>query len=447
MSDIIKIKKGLNIKLKGKAEKTISELLIVDKYAVKPTDFNELTPKLTVQEGEKVKAGTPLFFDKKNPQILFTSPVSGTVTEINRGERRLLQEVVITADKEIVYELFEKGSATDLSKEQIVENLLKSGLWPFIKQRPYGIIANPSDMPKAIFISGFDTAPLAPDFEFILEEQITAFQAGIDILKKLTNGTVHVAILPESKVLKAIKGVQISQFKGVHPAGNVGVQIHHINPINKGDIVWTVNPQDVAIIGRLFLKGIYDATKVVALTGSDVKNPKYFRTKVGAQIQSMTLNNVTEGDLRYISGNVLTGTKISEKGYLGFYDSQITIIPEGNHFEFLGWALPRLNKFSMSRTFFSWLFPNKEYQLDTNINGGERAYVVTGEYEKVVPMDILPQQLIKAVMIGDIDKMENLGIYEVIEEDLALCDFVCTSKIEVQATLRKGLNLMMKEMN
>lgn len=448
MSKTIKIRKGLDIKLKGKAEKTLQSVEQSDFYAIKPPDFLGLTPKMDVKVGSEVKAGSPLFHNKYKENVLFTSPVSGIVSAINRGERRRILEVVVESDKKQVFESFSSGDTSSMSRQQIKDNLLKSGLWPFIRQRPYGIVANPADTPKSIHISGFDSAPLAPDMDFILQNQISEFQKGIDVLAKLTDGKVFLNLNGEntaSPLLKVKAGEQIL-FEGPHPAGNVGIQIHHIHPINKGEIVWYVNPQDVVFVGRLFETGHYNVERIVALAGSEVKKPQYYRTMVGASILPLVKNNVADGDIRIISGNVLTGNMIPKNGYIGFYDSLITVIPEGNYYEMLGWALPGIGKFSTSRSYFSWLTPNKEFKIDSNLHGGERAFVMSGEYEKVFPMDILPVHLIKAIMVDDIDKMEQLGIYEVIEEDMALCEFVCTSKIEVQAILRKGLELMIKEL-
>ncbi|HAF28174.1 MAG TPA: NADH:ubiquinone reductase (Na(+)-transporting) subunit A [Bacteroidales bacterium] len=450
MSKVIKIKKGLNISMLGTAEKIIKKADHADFYAVKPTDFQGIRPKLVVKVGDKVKAGTPLFYDKFQPEVQFTSPVSGEVTEINRGERRAILEVVVRADATIEYEEFNVGDPKNLSKEKIVEVLQKSGLWPTLRQRPYSTIANPKDSPKAIFISAFDSAPLAPDMDYIVKDCVTCFQKGIDVLSKLTEGIIHLNInadYPAAETYTNAKGVQINKFTGPHPAGNVGIQINKIDPINKGDIVWYTYPQEIVSIGRLFEKGIYDATKIVALTGSEVKSPKYYKLINGASIKNLVSGNINDGELRYISGNVLTGSKISKDGFVGYYDSQITVIPEGNYYEFFGWAKPGFKKHSASRAVFSWLIPGRKYKLDTNFHGGNRAYVMTGEYEKVFPMDIFPVQLIKAILVEDIDKMEQLGIYEVDEEDFALCEYVCTSKTEVQSIIRTGLDLMRKEMN
>ena len=449
MSNVIQIRKGLDISLKGKAEKVLTKISGAAVYAVKPDDFQGITPKLTVKEGDTVLAGTPLFTDKHRPEINFVSPVSGTVQQIVRGDKRKLLAITITPTAEQEFLRHETGNLNALSREALVAFLLKSGAWPFLKQRPYGIIANPADQPKAIFISGFDSAPLAPDMDYVLTGEAEAFQKGIDVLRQLT-GKVHLSMNDQpaaTSILQKVKGVEFHTFKGPHPAGNIGVQIHHIAPLNKGDVVWTIDLQHIVSLGRLFLKGVYDVSKVIALVGSEVKKPRYFRMISGACIKPLHDYINTAGSPRYISGNVLTGTNIGAEGFLSFYDSMISVIPEGDHYEFLGWANPfRMKKFSVSRSYFSWIFPDKEYALDTNINGGQRAFVMNGEYEKVLPMDIYPVYLLKAILAEDIDKMEQLGIYEVVEEDLALCEFVCTSKIDVQDILRKGINLMIKEM-
>jgi Na+-transporting NADH:ubiquinone oxidoreductase subunit A len=448
MSKVIKLKKGLNIPLKGKAERVVTEPDLAKNFAVKPIDFYGIRPKMMVHADDQVKAGTPLFFDKYNPDVFFTSPVSGKVVAINRGERRKILEVVIKRDDSMKYEEFEKSDPLKLNREEIVGRLLKSGLWPLLIQRPYGIIPRPGDVPRSVFISGFDTAPLAPDLDFVMQGTSGDFQAGIHVLGKLTDGLVHLNVNgdnPVSEVYSNAAGVQLNYISGPHPAGNPGVQIHHIDPIHKNGTVWHISPQNVLVIGRLFLKGIVDFTRLVALTGSEVIKPHYYRTIMGASVSNILKDNLKEGNLRYISGNVLTGSKIPFNGFIGFFDSQISVIPEGDHHRFLGWADPGFDRFSSSRSFFSWLMPGKKFQLDTNYNGGPRAYVMTGEYENVLPMDIFPQQLMKSIIIEDIDRMENLGIYEVIEEDLALCEYVCTSKTEVQSILRSGIDLMIKE--
>jgi Na+-transporting NADH:ubiquinone oxidoreductase subunit A len=450
MSVLFKLKKGFDLKIIGAAEKKLSGESTPQFYAVKPIDFHGLTPKLIIKPGDKVLAGTPLFVDKLSPSVHFTSPVSGTVVSVERGDRRKLLEVVVEKAGNEFFD-FGKSDPTRLSRDKIKEALLLSGLWPVIRQRPYHITAQPEKTPKSIFISGFDTAPLAPDYNFIVANSSAShLSKGISALTKLTDGKVHLILNGKNEASDALKntgGVEISYFTGPHPAGNVGVQIHHIDPINKGEIVWFINIQDVIAIGRFFEEGVYLHQRIVALTGSEVINPQYYKVISGASVSGMVKDNIRDGHLRYISGNVLTGSRIQPDGYLGYYDSQITVIPEGDKFEFFGWAMPGLDKFSFSKTFASKIIPKKAYTLDTNLHGGERAFVLTGQYEKVLPMDILPMQLLKAILAQDIDMMENLGIYEVAEEDFALCEFIDASKIEIQAIIRQGLDLMKKEMS
>ena len=449
MSKVINLKRGLNIRLKGDAEKVLGTSIEADKFALKPTDFPGLSPKILVKAGQGVKAGEPIFIDKYNPEILFTAPTSGEVLAINRGERRKVLEIVIKADGRHDSAEFTRADPQKLSREEIKEQLKISGMWPFLKQRPYGTVAKLDSKPLHIFISGFDSAPLAPDYEFVLKGQTSAFQTGVNALSKLTDGKIQVGIRPEQAggFFSGIKNIEINQFSGPHPAGNVGIQIHHVSPINKGDIIWTISPQEVVFIGRLFETGKIDLTKTIALTGSEVSAPKYFKVIHGINLTGLLKNTTKQnGKERYISGNVLTGTQIESDDFLGFYDQQVTVIPEGDYYEFLGWALPRLNKFSISKSYFSWMNPRKAYIADSNLNGEERAYVMTGQYDKVLPMDILPVFLMKAIIAEDIDKMEQLGIYDVVEEDLALCEYVCTSKTEVQRILRDGITLMIKEL-
>lgn len=446
MAEIIKIRRGLDIKLLGRAENILNKPSTSGLFAVKPTDFTGLIPKLIVKPGDPVKVGSPLFSDKSHPEIVFVSPVSGKVSDIRRGEKRKILAVEMESDTQDEAIQFPQVNISTLTREKAKEMLLAGGLWPFIRQRPYNVLANPGSSPKSIFISFFDSSPLAPDLGFILRDSIIELQAGIDILKKLTDGPVHASLKKGDETFSSLKGVQFHYFDGPHPSGNPGIQIHHIDPVNKGDIIWVVKPQDVLTIGRFFLEGKLDCTVIVALTGSQVLNPAYYILKRGASVSGMVKENIKPGESRYISGNVLTGTTIHKEDYLGFYDNQVTVIAEGKYFDFLGWALPGFHKFSTSRSYFSWLRPSRTYSLDTNLKGGHRAFVMTGEYEKVLPMDIYPVQLLKAILAENIDKMEQLGIYEVVEEDLALCEFVCTSKTDVQAILRKGLDMMKKEM-
>jgi Na+-transporting NADH:ubiquinone oxidoreductase subunit A len=477
MAKTIRLKKGLTIRLVGEAEPVIETGLVADRLALKPIDFPGLTPRLAVIPGQEVRAGETLFYDKYTPEICFVSPVGGVVTAINRGERRRIMEVVVSRDDSKGAADFGKADPLTLEAGQVKELLLKSGMWPFLKRRPYGILAKPTEIPKSIFISCFDTSPLAPDYRFILGGQESVFQTGINVLTRLTPGKVHLGLPAGSgHPCSRMQNAEVTFYEGPHPAGNVGVQIHHTDPVSKGDVVWTIQPQDLLSIGRLFETGKVDFSRTIALAGSEVKHPRYFKTIQGANLTSFLSGNLVErsgtaniygneltfisdpdgyrGDnpkseisvSRIISGNVLTGRKVQSDGYLGFYDSLVSVIPEGKYFEFLGWARPRTRQFSMSHSYFSWLMPRRKYQPDTNLHGEKRAYVMTGQYEKVLPMDMLPVQLIKAILADDIEKMENLGIYEVIEEDLALCEFVCTSKTEVQDILRRGINLMIHEM-
>ncbi len=449
MSTVYSIKKGLDIKLIGEPQKTIADLN-AKRFAIKPPDFIGCFPKMLAKEGDEVKIGSPLFFDKYREEILFTAPVSGKVIMVKRGAKRRLLEVIIETDGKETAEDFGKGDVAGLSREAIIEKLMKSGVWPMIRQRPYSVIANPKDEPKAIFVTAFDSAPLAPDFDLIVEGRGEAFRNGLDVLAKLTGGKVHLNVSAKkttSDVFLKARNVQLNRFDGPHPAGNVSVHISRIDPLNKGEAIWYVNPQEVISIGNLFLQGKVDSSRLYALAGSEVKEPKYFRSFIGARITNMVSGNVTDGDNRFISGNVLTGDKIEKDGFIGFYHNQVTVIPEGNYSEFFGWLKPGFGKFSVSGTFPSKLFSKRKYRLDTNQHGGNRAFVMTGKYEKVFPFDILPMQLLKAIIVEDIDLMENLGIYEIDEEDFALCEVIDTSKIQMQEIVRKGLDLMRTEMS
>ena len=450
MSETIKLKKGFDINLAGKAEKKIAEIDQPETFALKPTDFLGMSrPKLKVQEGDNVKAGTPLLFDKVHPEVLYTAPVSGEIVEIKRGEKRKLLEIKILADKEVSYEEFKKHSVSDinsLSREDAQAQMMSSGVWPHIIQRPYGVVADPADTPKAIFISAFDTNPLAADISFLLEGQEQNFQTGVEILKKFSGGAVHVNVNAKAEVspVFSLNGVNVNKFSGPHPAGNVGVQIHHLDPINKGEIVWTVNPVGVAQIGKLFLEGKYDASKIISVVGSEIQNPQYYKTYSGACINKFIANNLKQDHVRFISGNILTGEKVTNDGYLGFYHNQFTVIPEGDFEEPFGWIAPSTKKLSFHKGFglLSFLNPKREFVLDTNTHGESRAFVQTGEFERVLPMDILPTYLFKAIMAEDYDDMEALGLYEVIEEDVALCEFIDMSKHDLQSLVREGLDLL-----
>jgi len=447
MSADIRIRKGANIHLKGESEKILSDAANSETFALKPDNFFGIIPRLIVKEGDKIAKGAPVFHSKKDPQILFTSPVSGTVKEVIRGARRKILKIVIEEQEGEI--ITHKITSKSLTPKNISEILLKSGAWPFIKQRPYGIIANPYMTPKAIYISTYASAPLDVDFQFLLKNNKEDFQKGIDILNTMVEKPVILSVDSSfSGFFENIKGAELLRINGPHPAGNVSVQIHKHSPINMGDNVWEVRPEDVVNIARLFENGQFSAQRTVAIAGESVLHPQYIKTKIGAQISSLT--DITGYDKsqqnRFINGDVLSGKIDAADGHLNFYNNLLTIIPEGNHYRMFGWLPFMHNKIpSLSKTSLSWLFGKKGFSVDTNMNGEERAFVVTGEMEKVFPMDIYPMQLIKACMAGDIEKMEALGIYEVIPEDFGLIDYANTSKIEAQEIIREGIELMIKE--
>ena len=448
MANTIKISKGLDIKIDGKAIEKISKIQPSRVIEIIPDHFHGITPKVTVKEGEAIKAGTPLFYNKNYESMKFVSPVSGSIREIKRGERRKVMSILIDVNSQPEFLQFGVKKTSSLTADEIKSTLLNSGLWVYIKQRPYDIIANPDRTPKAIFISGFDSAPLAPDYEYVMKDKMNDFQAGLDVLSKLTTGKIHIGLKSANSIFATAKGVETTIFTGVHPAGNAGVQINKVNPINKGEVVWTINPQDVVIMGRLFSKGVVDMTKTIALTGPEVENPQYFETIAGNSITDIVKGNLkkTSYPLRYVSGNLLTGIQISENGFLTPYASQISVIDDGGEtHELFGWAMPRLNKFSASNMFFTKLLPRKKFKYDARLLGGPRAIIMSGEWDKVFPMDILPEQLIKAMIAKNIDRMENLGAYEVAPEDFALCEFVDTSKLPLQAIVREALDFLKNE--
>ena len=452
MSKTVNLRKGLDIRLIGAAEESTREVSLSEMVSVKPSDFHSLTPKMLVKEGDTVLAGTIIFQNKYNESVKFASPVSGKIEQIVRGEKRRIMEVLISTTKNQKFENVKLKSVHSMSDEEIKNTLLSSGLWPFIKERPIDVIANPNNKPKAIFVSTFDSSPLAPNFAYILKDSRDDINAGLKVLKKLTTGKVHLNMCAKESLKQLnleVEGIQINKIIGKHPAGNIGTQIHHIDPLNKGESIWSVNIQDIAIIGRYFLEGKYNVKRTIALTGSEVKNPQYIETIIGTKVSGLIDGEIKSENARVISGNVLTGDKISKDGYLGFYHHQITIIPEGNEYKFFltkGWLGPGFDKFSNSRLFPTFILPgSKNFCLDTNTNGEERAFVVTGEMEKVFPFDIFPMQLTKAAITNDIDAMENLGIYEVAPEDFALCEYVCTTKINIQEKIRNGLDLIASE--
>ena len=482
MPDTITIRKGLDIPISGTAELRLTDARSITTYAVKPTDFVGLAPRLVVEEGDIVHVGDALFVDKHNDRIRFTSPVDGHVKAVVRGEKRKLLEVVVEADFKSANSDC-KSSPTIQTADDIKAAMLQCGLWTLMRQRPFGTVANPDDKPKAIFVSAFDSAPLAPDYDFALQGKETFFAKGIEALSKLTEGRVHVCFRPNQKLAEQLTSSNASQFsilnsqfsihfvKGPHPAGNIGTQIAKIDPINRGETVWTMNAQDVAVLGELVTTGVYRPEKVIAVAGPNIKNPHYYRIKAGAClaeiVKDQLLNNnypkkdVDDADKanRVISGDILSGTQIAIDGFMSAYDDLLSILPEGDYYDFMGWLMPGVRKFSFSRTFISGFMPKSTFKpmgielprfeslwkFDTNTHGDERPLVFTGNFERVFPFDIYPTQLIKACIVGDIDLMENLGIYEVEPEDFALCEFIDTSKTNIQAIIREALEQLRKE--
>lgn len=446
------LKKGHDILLQGEAACTIDESRTGQTFAIQPPNFKGILPipKMLVEVGAEVKAGDPLFFDKGNPDILYVAPVSGEVIAINRGAKRAITEVVILADKDRKYRQLNAPDPDKTTREELVKFLLESGAWPMIRQRPFDVIADPAETPRDIFISTFDSAPLAPDANFVIKGKEITFQKGIDVLAKLTSGKVYLGLNAKSAVepSPAFTGAANAEkrwFHGKHPAGNPGIQIHHIRPIGAKDKVWTLGIQEVVTIGALFTENRFNAERIVALTGAELKTPGYVRTCIGAQMEDLLKDNLKSENLRIISGDVLTGKQSGKNGFLDFHDDQVTVVEEGDYFEMFGWLLPLEPRPSVSNSFPNFLFPNLKFKANTNTHGEKRAFVVTGQYEQVLPMDVYPQILMKAILNGDFERMEGLGIYELIEEDVALCEFVCTSKQPVQHILRQGLDMMQEQ--
>ena len=445
MANVIKLHKGLNINLKGRAAEQKIQLKSNGKYALMPDDFEGVTPKVVVKEGEKVQAGDALFVNKQYPEVKFASPVSGTVSAVVRGERRKVLCVKVDADAQQSFVDFGKKDVTKLDGKAVIDALLEAGIFGYVNQLPYAVSTNPSVMPKAIFVSALRDKPLAADFEFEVKGQEADFQTGITALSKIAKTYLGVGV---GSALENVKDAEVNIFDGKCPAGNVGVQVNHIDPVNKGEVVWAIgDPTVVLFIGRLFNTGKVDLRRTVALCGSEIKNPAYVDMLVGEELSTLLSNSYdAQKSVRIINGNVLTGKPTTKEGFLGAHSSEITVIPEGNDAdEVLGWILPRFNQFSVSRSYFSWLCGKKSYALDARIKGGERHMIMSGEYDKVLPMDIYGEYLIKAIITGDIDRQEALGIYEVSPEDFALAEFVDSSKLELQRIVREGLNVLRKE--
>lgn len=445
-----KFDKGFDINLEGKPTGSVEEGNVT-RFAIRPTDFNGMSPipKVTVEVGDEVKAGDVLFFDKKRPEINYVSPVSGEVVAVNRGDKRSIADVVILADKNISYKKFNTPDINEIDRATLVNFLAESGVWPLINERPFDLVPALDVVPVNIFISTFDTAPLAPNTNVVISGNESSFQKGLEVLAKLTSGSVHLGLdargdhAPANGFVNA-QNVKKHWFAGPHPAGNVGIQIHHTAPIKGSDKVWTLGVQDVITLGNLFLTGEYHADRIVALTGGELHTPKYVKTYQGASVADLVKGNIKEGENRVISGDVLSGKQIDAESFLGFKDDQLTVIKEGNDYELFGWLLPLSPRPSISGTIPSF-GKDYEYEANTNTRGEKRAFVVTGQYESVLPMDIYPQHLMKAIITNDFEKMEGLGITELTEEDVALCEFVCTSKNPLQSILRQGLNAVQEQ--
>lgn len=446
---VIELKKGANLNLKGKANSSKMIPNSAKTYALQPKDFIGMSPipKIVPAIGDNVLAGQPLFFDKKRPKVIYTSPVAGELVAINRGEKRSINEIVIKAANEQNHLTLPELNLEKSSREEIKEFLLDNGGWAFLRQRPYNINPDPDVIPRDIFISTFSTAPLAPDMEILYKSNAEYIQVAVDMLNKLTDGKVYMGSKASDKVsgYTGLKGVEHFMFKGPHPAGNVGVQMHHIKPLNAGETVWTLGVQELLVLGRMIKDRHYHTERLVAITGEDVQNPGYVRTYIGACISELVEGNINNSDARFVAGDVLTGKKKNREGFLGFFDNQLSIVQEGNYLETLGWLIPGRRRPSLSGTMPN-LFGKKEYSIDTNTHGEGRAFVVTGEYEKYLPMDIYPQHLMKAIVTNDYENMEGLGILELVEEDVALGEFACTSKAPLQKILRDGLD-MIREQN
>ncbi len=444
MANVIKLRKGLDINLQGKAEEKRIELKSNGQYALVPDDFEGVVPKVVVKEGDKVKAGDALFVNKQYPEVKFASPVSGTVREVVRGERRKVLCIRVEADAQQEQVDFGKKDVTKMDGKAVVDALLEAGIFGYINQLPYAVSTNPSQLPKAVFVSALRDMPLAADFEFEVKGQEGDFQTGLTALSKIAKTYLGCGV---HSGFENYQNVEVTVFDGPCPAGNVGVQVNHLDPVNKGEVVWTVEPTVVLFIGRLFNTGKVNLRRTVALCGSEVKAPAYVDMLVGEELSTL-LSNSYDADhhVRIINGNVLTGKVTTKEGFLGAHTSEITVIPEGDDAdEFAGWIMPRFKQFSVNRSYFSWLCGKKKYALDARVKGGERHMIMSGEYDRVLPMDIYGEYLIKAIIAGDIDRQEALGIYEVSPEDFALAEFVDSSKLELQRIVREGLNILRKE--
>lgn len=446
MINLIETHKGLDIQLAGKASEKKTKLGVVSDYALVPDDFTGIVPKVVVKEGDHVLAGDPLFVNKNFPEVRFASPVSGIVEAVVRGDRRKVLCVKVKADDSQEYRDFGSKNVDSLDGNGVRSLLLEAGLFGYINQLPYAVSTTPDTTPKAIFVSAFRDMPLAGDFDFEVKGQETDFQTGITALSKIAQVNVGISSKSQNETLRNLKDATVTAWQGPCPAANVGVHVNHLCPVNKGEVVWTVDPVAVIFIGRLLNTGKVDLRRTIAVAGSEVVEPHYVDALVGTPLKAILEGNVREGAVRIINGNPLTGRKDSLDGYLGAHTSEVTVIPEGDDAdEMLGWIMPRLGHFSANRSYFSWLLGKRDYKLDARVKGGKRNMIMSGEYDKVLPMDIYAEFLINAIITGDIDKQEQLGIYEVSPEDFAVAEFVDSSKLELQKIVRQGLDILRKE--
>ena len=449
--DVTVLRKGFSIDLLGEATSTVEEGN-VNTFALQPNHYrgNAPIPKVEIEVGASVKAGDVVFHDKQKPDIKYVAPVSGEFIALNRGPKRAVHELVFLADKEQQYKKFNTPDLGSTTREAVKSFMMESGAWTLLRQRPFDVVAEPSETPANIFVSGFDSSPLAADFNLAVAGRGDDLNAGLEALSMLTDGKVYLGLNGSDEKIAPefvnAENCEIKYFIGKHPAGNVGTQIHHTDPINAGEVVWTVNLQDLLVLGNLFLEGVWDTTRLVAVTGDEVENPHHVRTKFGANIGDLLGDNLTNEKARLISGNVLTGRTKTKEQFLNPNDSQLTTVEEGDYYEMFGWLVPQKGRQSLSGTYPGGLFAGTKYKADTNTHGEKRAFVVSGQYESVMPMDIYPQHLMKAIITNDFEKMEGLGIYELIEEDVALCEYVCTSKQPLQKILRDGLDYVREQL-
>ncbi|MGC9422186.1 MULTISPECIES: Na(+)-translocating NADH-quinone reductase subunit A [Vibrio] len=445
---MITIKKGLDLPIAGTPAQVINDGVAVTKVALLGEEYVGMRPTMHVRVGDEVKKAQVLFEDKKNPGVLFTSPVCGKVIEVNRGAKRVLQSVVIevSGDEQITFNKFEANQLASLDRDAVRAQLVESGLWTALRTRPFSKVPAIDSHTKAIFVTAMDTNPLAADPSVIINEQSEAFIAGLDVLSALTEGKVYVCKKGTSLPRSSQNNVEEHVFDGPHPAGLAGTHMHFLYPVNAENVAWSINYQDVIAFGKLFLTGELYNERIVSLAGPVVNHPRLLRTVMGASLDELTNNELMPGEVRIISGSVLSGVQASgPHAYLGRYHLQVSVLREGREKEFLGWAAPGKNRFSVTRSFLGHLFKGQLFNMTTSTNGSDRAMVPIGNYEKIMPLDMEPTLLLRDLCAGDTDNAQRLGVLELDEEDLALCTFVCPGKYEYGAILRECLDKIEKE--